>query len=197
MTDALGEGAGERDPRMVLDVEEVGAAQVCVAVGLTGPDPGRVDVALKTRLHAVGKVKVQLAAHVLEEPADPGDHHVAGTELRFRVPWLKDPLSHRSRGGFGVDDQRASTKVLPARPDCHLAAVTHVANSRHAFGISDLDAQHLGRRDWLRQRLGELGMVQPSAGSSRAAGSGSASSGSSRIVARHAAKVAASNDHPS
>jgi hypothetical protein len=80
---------------MILDVEEVGAPQVRVPVGLTGPEFGRVDLPREARLHAVRKVDVKLAAYVREEPADPGDHHVAGAELRLGVPGLEDP---RGRG---------------------------------------------------------------------------------------------------
>src|SRR6266511_312153 len=41
---ALDDVAGEGDPGMVLDVEEVGAAKVRVACLFAGPDPGGVDL---------------------------------------------------------------------------------------------------------------------------------------------------------
>src|SRR5579862_7144647 len=42
---AIREVPGESDLRVVLDVEEIGAAQVLVALRLAGPDPGRVNLA--------------------------------------------------------------------------------------------------------------------------------------------------------
>jgi hypothetical protein len=56
---ALAEAAAERDPRMVLDVEKVGAAQVLVALRLAGPDPGGVDLALEGRVEATVPVELE------------------------------------------------------------------------------------------------------------------------------------------
>jgi len=80
---------------MVLDVEEVGAAQVGVAVGLAGPDPCRVDFALEGRVEAVVPVELQAAVDVLEQAADPGHHHVPGAELRLGMAGFEGPGGHQ------------------------------------------------------------------------------------------------------
>jgi hypothetical protein len=49
---AIGEAAAEVDLGVILDVEEVGAAEMLVPRGLAGPDPGRIDLALEGRLQA-------------------------------------------------------------------------------------------------------------------------------------------------
>lgn len=54
------------DPRVVRDVEEVGAAQVLVALRLAGPEPGGVDLALEARVEAAVRVELERAVDVLE-----------------------------------------------------------------------------------------------------------------------------------
>ena len=75
---------------MILDVEEVCAAQVRVAVRLAGPDPGGVELAFEGGVEAVVPV-LQLAMDLLEQPAHPRNHHVARAELRRGVTRLEDP----------------------------------------------------------------------------------------------------------
>jgi hypothetical protein len=77
-----------------LDVEEVGAAQVLVAGLLAGPDPGRVHAPLEGRSLEALAIPLDRSADVLEQPPDPRDHHVAGTELGLGVPGLEDPGAH-------------------------------------------------------------------------------------------------------
>jgi len=117
VADAVGEAAAEADLRMVLDVEEVGAAQVGVAIGLPRPQLGRVDHALEVGLHAVIQVEVDPAVHVLERTPDPGDHHVSGGELRRRVPRLERPTSHllpiRFDDSSTTKLEKASSRVAP------------------------------------------------------------------------------------
>src|SRR5207244_8883469 len=93
---ALGEAAGERDLRMVLDVEEVGAAQMLIALRLACPDPGSVYLALERRIEAALPVELEPSVDVLEDAAHPRDHHVPGAKLGLRVPRLEDPSCHSS-----------------------------------------------------------------------------------------------------
>src|SRR6266540_2227471 len=92
---ALDDVAGEGDPGMVLDVEEVGAAKVRVACLFAGPDPGGVDLAVEGRLQRTVPVELDRAVDVLEEAAHPGDHHVPRAELRLGVAGLENPAAHR------------------------------------------------------------------------------------------------------
>src|SRR6266498_952649 len=92
---ALDDVAGEGDPGMVLDVEEVGAAEVRVACLFAGPDPGGVDLAVEGRLQRTVPVELDRAVDVLEEAAHPGDHHVPRAELRLGVAGLENPAAHR------------------------------------------------------------------------------------------------------
>src|SRR5207245_4712623 len=80
----LDPGAAEADRRVLLDVEEVGAAEVLVAAGLAGVHAGGVDDHLDRGvlgLFADG----DLAAEVGEAAAYLGDHEVATHELDGRV----------------------------------------------------------------------------------------------------------------
>ena len=79
---------------MAVDVEEVGAAQVLVAGLLAGPDPGRVHAPFEGRSGEALAIPLDRSADVLEQPADPSNHHVAGTELGLGVPGLEYPRAH-------------------------------------------------------------------------------------------------------
>src|SRR5947208_9561074 len=92
---ALGETAAERDLRMVLDVEEVGAPQMLIALRFAGPDPGRVDLALEGRVKATIRVQLQPSVDVLEQTAHPRDHHVTSAKLRLGVTGFKHPGGHQ------------------------------------------------------------------------------------------------------
>jgi hypothetical protein len=83
------EASLERDLRVALDVEEVRAAQVVVAVLLARPDAGGVDLAAEAGGERLVQVELQLTVDVLEQPADPGDHHVPGPELGLAVARLE------------------------------------------------------------------------------------------------------------
>ena len=91
---ALGEAALERDRGVVVDVEEVRAAQVRVALRLAGPDPGGVDLAFEGRVQALVPVELEPSVDVFEQAAYLGEHHVTGAELGLGVPWLEDPGRH-------------------------------------------------------------------------------------------------------
>jgi hypothetical protein len=91
---ARDQAAAERELRVVLDIEEVGAAQMRVADGLAGPDLGRVGLPFERRLEAAVPVELELAVDVLEETPDPGHHHVARPETDLCVAGLKDPARH-------------------------------------------------------------------------------------------------------
>jgi hypothetical protein len=50
--------------------------------------------------------------------------------------------------------------VLPARSDSHLVGVACPADRRDRLLLTDLDAEHLGGDDWLRQGPGDLGKLR-------------------------------------
>ncbi|HME04490.1 MAG TPA: hypothetical protein VKG38_15830 [Solirubrobacteraceae bacterium] len=81
---------------MVLDVEEVGAAQMLVSFRLAGPYPGRVDLALEGRVQALVPVELEPSMDVLEQAAHPADHHVPSAKLGLCVSRLEDPSCHPS-----------------------------------------------------------------------------------------------------
>ncbi len=75
---------------MVLDVEEVGAAEVLVAAGVAAVDPGDVDGGLDRRLERVlgdgdGPAREREAA------ADLRHHEVAGGERHVGVGGVERP----------------------------------------------------------------------------------------------------------
>src|SRR5204863_9939476 len=90
---------------MRIGVEEVGASQVRVAIGLAGPDLCRVDLALEPRVQARVPIELEPAVDVLEHAAYPSDHHVHGAELDFRVAGLQDPSGHGTRALTGFNDE--------------------------------------------------------------------------------------------
>jgi hypothetical protein len=66
---AVGEPAREGDLRVVLDIEEIRAAQVLIARRLSRPDPGGIDLALEGRVKAPVPAELELAVDVLEQAA--------------------------------------------------------------------------------------------------------------------------------
>src|SRR5579862_4252837 len=66
-----------------------------VALRFACPDPGSVDLACERGLEAAIPIELDLAVDVLEQAADPGDHHVARPELRFGMTGLEDPRRHQ------------------------------------------------------------------------------------------------------
>src|SRR5436190_2707249 len=112
---AIREPAAEGDLGVVLDVEEVGRAQVLIANRLTGPDSRCVDLALEGRVEATVPVELEPPVDVLEEAANPGHHHVAGAELGLGVAGFEDPGRHSTLAlGVRVDDERDLVDVAPA-----------------------------------------------------------------------------------
>src|SRR4051812_15269697 len=106
---ALGEAPAEADPRVMFDVEEVGAAQVLVALRLAAPEPGGVDLAREARIQTVGLVELECAVDVLEVAAHPGDHHVPRAELGRGVPRFEQPGRHQGRSRSRVVTTKATS----------------------------------------------------------------------------------------
>jgi len=113
----LDRAAAEADLRMPLHVEEIGAAEVSIAIGLACPESPRVDDSLDGSGSRVLLVEGQLAADVLEEAADVRDHHVARAEFRRRMPRLEDPLRH----GVSLPPGSASRSTTLARQPSSLS----------------------------------------------------------------------------
>src|SRR5207248_3216902 len=102
----LDAGAGEGDGRVLLDVEEVGRAQVRVALGVAGGNRGRVDLGPDGRAaRVVGDVQ-DSAADAGEAALDGGDHHVADAELDQAVGGVDLP-GGQGLGGRGGGDAHA------------------------------------------------------------------------------------------
>lgn len=92
--------AAEGDGAVVLDVEEIGAAKMCVAIRLPGPKAGRVDLDFNGGVLRVCGIEIEAAMDVFEVPADVGDHHVAHAELRRGVPRFEEPFRQGSPLSF-------------------------------------------------------------------------------------------------
>src|SRR5262249_4428893 len=90
--DLLDRRAFEKNLWMIGDIQEVGAHEVSVALGLSGPQLVGVNDSLgRTTCRIVG-IKLHRAFDVLEVAAHPGDHHVARAKLRCGVPRFKSPF---------------------------------------------------------------------------------------------------------
>ncbi len=83
--------AAKSDGGVVLDVEEVGAAQMCVAIRLPRPEATGIDVDLDGRVLRSCGIEVEPAMDVFEVPADVSDHHVAYAEFGGRVSRFEEP----------------------------------------------------------------------------------------------------------
>jgi hypothetical protein len=92
--DALARRALERDGGVVRHVKEITAAQVVVALGFARPQFGGLDGRFQGQSPRVVRVELHPTVHVLEVAPDPAHHHVPGTELRCRMPRLKNPFRH-------------------------------------------------------------------------------------------------------
>ena len=75
----------------MLDVEEIGAAQMCVAVRLSRPEPPGVDLDLNRGVLRTGGIEMEPSMDVLEVPPDIGNHHMAHTEFGSGVPRFEEP----------------------------------------------------------------------------------------------------------
>ena len=94
--------AAECDRAVVLDVEEISAAQMCVAVRLSRPQPAGLDLDLRRGALRVCGIEVELTVDVFEVPADVRDHHVAHTEFGGSVPSFEEPTRQGGPLSFGL-----------------------------------------------------------------------------------------------
>ena len=83
--------ATERDGGEVLDVKEVGAAQMRVAIRLPRPQPTSVDLDFNRGALRTCGIEVEPPVHVFKLAADVGDHHMARAEFRGRVSGFQEP----------------------------------------------------------------------------------------------------------
>jgi hypothetical protein len=92
--------ATEGDVREALGVEEVGTAQVRVAVGDAGVDARCFDRGLDASVFRMIPVAPQRRLHGFEAAAHGGHHHVLHGELDARVRRVELPCGdlHRGRG---------------------------------------------------------------------------------------------------
>src|SRR5215216_612754 len=107
-----------------------------VALGLAGPDARGVNASLEGRALAALTVPLDGPPDVLEQPPNPGDHHVAGAELRLGVTGLENPGGHRSARNFKgdlVDVAPAPRLAGLGRPYDRVAALAGVG-ARVAVG---------------------------------------------------------------
>src|SRR5258708_6277700 len=84
--------AGEPDLRVFLHVEEIGAAQMRVAIGVSRPKIPRVDCRRNGSLLGVLRIVVEAPVDVFEVSPDVGDHHMADAKLGRCVPRLEEPF---------------------------------------------------------------------------------------------------------
>ena len=106
----LDAGAAEGDGRVGLDVEEVGAAQVAVALLVGAVDAGGLDRDRDRGL--LGRLADhELPVEVGEAPADLGDHQVPADELDGGVALVE---------GIGPGLGDLHTLVVPGEGDCHV-----------------------------------------------------------------------------
>ena len=94
--------AAEADRAVVLDVEEISAAQMCVPVRLSCPQPAGVDLDLHRGPLRIFGIEVELTVDVFEVPADVRDHHVAHTEFGGSVPSFEEPTRQGGPLSFGL-----------------------------------------------------------------------------------------------
>jgi hypothetical protein len=87
--------AHEGDLRMVLNVEEVSAPQMRIALRFARPNESGVDHCPNSGQAGILGIEVQSALHVLEGTTDVSDHHVPGSKLRGAMTWLEDPFGHQ------------------------------------------------------------------------------------------------------
>src|SRR5262249_6150235 len=86
----------ESDLRIMLHVEEIGAAQVRVPIRIPGPDRAGVNARLHPGTAWILGIEDEFALDVLEVPADVANHHVADAELGRRMAWFEKPFRHSS-----------------------------------------------------------------------------------------------------
>ena len=79
---------------MVLDIEEIGAAQMRVTLRIPGVEAGCVDLDPAGGARRSARVELRLATNGAESPSDGEDPQVLGGELHDRVGGVGGPV-HR------------------------------------------------------------------------------------------------------
>src|SRR5262249_43515050 len=87
---ALDGGTAEGEARMSRDVQEIGAAQVIVALRFSGPQPLGLDRRFQGREYPRLRIELQAAVDIFEMSPYPRHHHVTDAEFGSRVSRLKD-----------------------------------------------------------------------------------------------------------
>ncbi len=85
LVDRLDPRALERQIGILVDIKEVGRAQVIVAVVALGVDAGRLDLDIDPRVGRVLLVELDRAAEALEPAAHLRDHHMPNGKLDVRM----------------------------------------------------------------------------------------------------------------
>src|SRR4051812_34894759 len=114
----------EGDLRVVGDVEEVGGAQVRIAVGVAGVDAVDVDLDLGPAVLGVLLVEEDLAAVDLERAADGGDHGVLGGKPHAAVRGV-DVIGAGDGAGLGCSGFGAHRFLLLNGCDCNCCDYTN------------------------------------------------------------------------
>src|SRR5581483_3659883 len=108
---ALHAAALEDDLRMARRIEEVGGAQVLVALAVAGLDAGHLDARLGRRARRVGVVERERPGEAREAAAHLRDHHVTHAEADARARGIDRPFGHASLN----HESNRGAKAIPAR----------------------------------------------------------------------------------
>src|SRR5690606_17982412 len=108
LTGLLDLGGGEGDLRVLVQLQEVTAAQVGVTIGVARVDAVGLDRHRGARLARVGAVDGGGAGELVERAADLGDHRVPGHEAQAGVRGVQLV----SAGQLGPIDLRCSHSVV-------------------------------------------------------------------------------------
>src|SRR5260370_18970714 len=103
--------AGELDLRVFRYVEEIGASQMRVAVGISGPEVPRVDRRRNGGFLGVVGIVAERSLDVFEVPPDVGDHHMADAELGRCVPRLQETFHESAIAYFARGAVRSGRKA--------------------------------------------------------------------------------------
>ena len=95
-TDQLDAFGFEGDCLMMLDIDEVGALEMCVARRFASPQLSGVDDHSHFGALRRSRIEVQRAVNIFERSAHVRDHHVAHAEFGGGMSWLEGPAHRRT-----------------------------------------------------------------------------------------------------